>query len=980
MIWLLLRSGVKPRRLTYPCQRVAAANSVGFLAYLAALLGSATLLRRLKETFTPGRLAFLVIGLLLTATLQGSVTTQAVPALAQSLDLPGWTSFTAVSDVFVVTDIPEPVYSLDGGDIPSGVAPDEALHDDGVDSLIDLMEAYGDYFYATTIHPDGLLGSNDVIVVKVNNQWDGRNGTNTDTVKGVIYRLVNHPDGFTGAVIIAENTQGYNADWYHQTSSNNSQFQDQSYWEVTQAFVSEGYRVCIADWRSLRTNLVADYDVGDNTSGYVLEDADSSPEEQGHGRLSYPKFQINCSGMDLSISMKQGIWNGSSFDNNRLKMINMPVLKRHNSAWATISVKNYLGFITTCSGAECSISVPRWVNPNDKHCWMLGPSDNGTVCAGADYAPGYGLIARQMARIRRADLNIVDAIWVNPRDNAGWHGEAQRLDVLLSSRDPFAVDYYASDYLLGPLIRQQYGAASGYEQAMASTHGGWFRNTQMRNVARLRDGEGITDTITMTDTLSFDQERLQFNVYATDANASWLRLQAPNGGQVWTAGTQEQIRWASTGDVGNVRLEYTTDGFTSSHTITGSTANTGAYTWTIPADPSDSVLVRVRSAISTTISDTNDVAFRIVLPPLPPTLTLQAPNGGQIWTAGTQEQIRWASTGDVGNVRLEYTTDGFTSSHTITVSTLNTGAYTWTIPADPSDSVLVRISTLTATISDTSDVAFSIVSPLPPPTLTLQAPNGGQVWTAGTQEQIRWASTGDVGNVRLEYTTDGFTSSHTITGSTANTGAYTWTIPADLSDSVLVRVSSALTTTISDTSDVAFTISGPYRFEESFMTTSHRDLKGGERITYTIVLYEGTSATLMLTDTIPSSCTYVLGSVSIEPDWKGTVEFPDAAQIHWSGIVTGGVPVTITFQVQVPVIATTLTITNHVLVSRNGVDLVQLNAVSFLDSFRVYLPAAFHNVSERFPTNHYPWYFSNNFPSSYQKQVPYLPQVLKDYW
>ncbi|RLC96729.1 MAG: hypothetical protein DRI77_08150, partial [Chloroflexi bacterium] len=72
LIWLLLRSGTKPKRLTYPCQRVAAVNSVGFLAYLAALLGSATLLHRLKVAFTPARLILFTVGLLLTVTLQSS--------------------------------------------------------------------------------------------------------------------------------------------------------------------------------------------------------------------------------------------------------------------------------------------------------------------------------------------------------------------------------------------------------------------------------------------------------------------------------------------------------------------------------------------------------------------------------------------------------------------------------------------------------------------------------------------------------------------------------------------------------------------------------------------------------------------------------------------------------------------------------------------------------------------------------------------
>ncbi len=728
LIWLLLRSGTKPKRLAYPCQRVAAANGLGFLAYLASLLGSASLLRRLKEDFSPGRLALLIAGLLLTVCLQGSTTAPAVPILADSPDLPGWVSLTAVSDVFVITNVPEPQYSLNDGSIPGGVSAEEALHDDGVDALVNLMEAHGDHFYRTAGHSDGLFGSDDVIVIKINNQWEGRNGTNTDVVKGVIYRLIQHPEGFTGAVIIAENTQTHNADWYDE-DNNNSQFQDQSYQEVADAFAGEGYHVCTYDWRSIRQNFVGDYDTGDNDNGYVLD--------AGDNRLSYPKFQVNCNGMNLRISMRQGLWDSSSFDNAPLKMINIPVLKRHGCAWATIAVKNYLGFITTHDG------IGRWSGASEMHCWLLGPSDNGLTCTPESEA--YGLIARQMAHIRRSDLNIVDAIWVNPVDNVGWHGETRRQDVLLASRDPFAVDYYASDYVLYPLV-EQFGWTSEPEQAMASYHDGWFRNIQLRNVARLR-AEGVTDTINMDDSMTRNEELAQFNVY---------------------------------------------------------------------------------------VADTTE--------PTPP----------------------------------------------------------------------------------------------PTPTLALQAPNGGETWEIGTQQQIQWSSTGEVGDVRLDYSTDGFSTSHSIVSSITNSGLYTWTISDDPSTNVLVRVSSTLSATISDTSDAAFTIAGPHSFEDSFKRVSHASLEGGETITYTIVLYEETRATLALTDTIPLPCTYVLGSADIEPAWKGPVQ--DTGGIYWSGTVTGTVPVTITFQAQVPVTDTTWAITNRALMSRDGVAPVERRVTSILNGFSAYLP------------------------------------------
>jgi hypothetical protein len=215
--------------------------------------------------------------------------------------------------------------------------------------------------------------------------------------------------------------------------------------------------------------------------------------------------------MNLSVSMKLGLWNGSSYDNSRLKMINLPVLKRHNSAWGTISMKNYLGFITNADPAGV-----RWVNPSARHCWTMGPMDNGDPCT--TYTREYGLAARQMVRIRRADLNIVDAIWVNPRDNAGYYEYATRQDVLLASRDPFAVDYYASEYVLYPLVAGL-GIFPNPEHSRMSYHGGWLRNGEKYNVARLR-ALGVTNTINIDDALTRDQELAQFNAFVIDLAGS----------------------------------------------------------------------------------------------------------------------------------------------------------------------------------------------------------------------------------------------------------------------------------------------------------------------------------------------------------------------------------------------------------------------------------------------------------------------------
>ncbi|MFQ5594629.1 MAG: hypothetical protein ACE5HA_10825, partial [Anaerolineae bacterium] len=173
--WLLLRSGTNPRRLAYPCQRSALAGSLGFAGYVTSISGSAHLYQRLKHMARLTAIGLPVLVLLLVPVLVGS-NLPALPAHAD-LNLPAWTSPSAVSNVFAVSHVPAPECSLDGGALPATPPcndPNYALRDAGVDSLVAEMEARGDYFFQTAAQPAGIIGANDVVVIKINNQWGGQ--------------------------------------------------------------------------------------------------------------------------------------------------------------------------------------------------------------------------------------------------------------------------------------------------------------------------------------------------------------------------------------------------------------------------------------------------------------------------------------------------------------------------------------------------------------------------------------------------------------------------------------------------------------------------------------------------------------------------------------------------------------------------------------------------------------------------------------
>ncbi len=472
LAWLLLRCVPKPARLAYPCQRAALTNSVGFAGYVLSLFGGVQLYHRWRRA-APLRAALAAALCLLLATLQGSLVAPAQPIRAAAT-LPAWTSATAVSDVFAVTDAPAPTCSLDGGDLPTTPPcsdPATALHDDAVDALITLMAAHGLHLYRTDTHPGGLVAADGIVVIKINNQWGGqgegdghgRLATNTDVLKGLIWRILQHPAGFTGEVVVAENTQG-ETNW--DVSPANAQDPNQSYQDVVSAFQEQGHPVSRFDWSLLNESTISggavdaggsptgEYAGGNNDDAYILlEDAAGS----GMNELSYPKFRTAGGAY---VSMRYGVWNGSSYDADRLTFINLPVLKRHGMAGATIAWKNLIGFVTI---SNYDGRYGGW-DPMHRYFW-------GYEAESGD--PDYGLLGRQLALVRAPDLNIVDAIWVGYEDNTS--GNANRQDILLASTDPFAVDWYASEYVLRPLATDL-----EFREASAA-RGGTFRSATRTN-------------------------------------------------------------------------------------------------------------------------------------------------------------------------------------------------------------------------------------------------------------------------------------------------------------------------------------------------------------------------------------------------------------------------------------------------------------------------------------------------------------------
>ncbi|NOY58783.1 MAG: hypothetical protein GXO75_07600 [Calditrichaeota bacterium] len=187
------------------------------------------------------------------------------------------------------------------------------------------------------------------------------------------------------------------------------------------------------------------------------------------------------------------------------------------------------------------------------------------------------------------------------------------------------------------------------------------------------------------------------------------------------------------------------------------------------------------------------------------TIDLTLPNGGQVWTVNSVHNITWSSSDFSGSIKIELSTDDGTSWAPIVSSTGNTGSYSWTIPNAPSQTCLIRISDATDGIpSDVSDSNFEIE----PETeeVTLLGPNGGENWIINTTQDITWYATSIVANIKIEYSTDNGVTWTLITASTPNDGSYTWTVPAQVTEQALIKVSD-IDGLPTDMSDDTFTIS-----------------------------------------------------------------------------------------------------------------------------------------------------------------------------
>lgn len=300
-----------------------------------------------------------------------------------------------------------------------------------------------------------------------------------------------------------------------------------------------------------------------------------------------------------------------------------------------------------------------------------------------------------------------------------------------------------------------------------------------------------------------------------------LTLTAPNGGEVWTYGTTRNITWTSTNIV-SVKIEYKTSASGQWQTIVSSTPGpAGSYAWAIPNAPTTQARVRISDATDSSPVDSSDNPFTIAVAAF--SAQPNPVNFGNV-PVGTRASQTVTITNN-GTATL-VVSSVLASDPSFSVSRASFG-----IPAGQSDTILIHFTPpVVGTIN--GQMQFSCNVPGSPigvgvsgngttaASVAVITPNGGELWQAGSTQNITWTTTG-LTSVALSYKTSPTSSWVGIAQNVpASQGTYAWVVPNTPTTEARVRILDESAGIVVDSSDGFFTILGPNAVPEGGIPTA----------------------------------------------------------------------------------------------------------------------------------------------------------------
>jgi len=158
------------------------------------------------------------------------------------------------------------------------------------------------------------------------------------------------------------------------------------------------------------------------------------------------------------------------------------------------------------------------------------------------------------------------------------------------------------------IIEFWYGSVSGSATIENASFG---IKDEIGGTGHFIDGPTGSTTIGTTNLNSYNNWPTVFYRFSP----SPVNVVRPNGGEFFSIGYTDTIKWTST--VNNVMLEYSTDTGSSWNIIENSVpAVIGNYAWLVPNAPSENSLIRISDVSDPTVFDVSDNVFTISEPPV----------------------------------------------------------------------------------------------------------------------------------------------------------------------------------------------------------------------------------------------------------------------------------------------------------------------------------------------------------------------------
>lgn len=314
------------------------------------------------------------------------------------------------SPLYWITDVPgQPFLTRGNGNCHAGV-----------ETLLHWMGRSGLKFYRSPqptllSGPNGMIHSGDVVLIKVNAQWKYRGCTNSDLIRGLIQRILDHPDGFRGEVVIFENGQGRGS----LNCDTSGSYPDAA---VHANANDESHSLLYLVQQVFRDSRVSAFLMDPFGNVFIGENDHDTQGYRSYENVSYPCF---TTAGGRRVELREGLWDGKGYEQN-LKLINVPVLKHHDVGGSeiTASLKHFYGVLSMGDGQS-----------GFRHYQGLGET-----------------CGKMIASVRSPVLNLLDALWVSHSSLTGYPADTTfRANQILASQDPVALDYWAAKYILHPI-------------------------------------------------------------------------------------------------------------------------------------------------------------------------------------------------------------------------------------------------------------------------------------------------------------------------------------------------------------------------------------------------------------------------------------------------------------------------------------------------------------------------------------------------